>query len=360
LSNDRSYVMAADNGILVYADDESACLLDADLDLLQRLAIPSTHRFNTTNVTISGNEALLGTDEGIFVVYPKTKGLSQLIPTNPGANKSTRGIYVYPDGALFYGTYNGAGFIEPDGSTQIFQELKHAYALLPMNDNELLIGTEGGMLKVFNRKLRQISDLQYTLSKTASDQYVSNLPTYVMSLAETEDDYLIGSMSGLWLLDKQTHQLDKYPLESGEPNVLDVQIRHIRLLPDSSLLLSTHLGLYEVSKGRVTKRYPQSGNVGVLKSVVVGDTIRLATQGEGLSAIDAEGRVLQTITTKEGLSNNLVYSLEQVGGLQVVGTANGLNIVRGRRIRRLGMAEGLSQSEFNSGASFWDAARKRV
>src|SRR5690606_30950311 len=100
LSNDRSYVMAADNGMLIYADDESACLLDADLGLKQRLTIPSTHRFNTTNITIFGNEALLGTDEGIFVVYPKTNGLSQLIPTNPGVNKSTRGIYVYPDGAL--------------------------------------------------------------------------------------------------------------------------------------------------------------------------------------------------------------------------------------------------------------------
>ncbi|PPK99900.1 sensor histidine kinase [Parapedobacter indicus] len=360
LSKDKSYVLAAGDRMNIYADDESTCLLDADLGLLQRLAIPSTHRFNTTNVKIFGNEALLGTDEGIFVIYPKTKGLSQLIPTNPGANKSTRGIYVYPDGALFYGTYNGAGLIDVDGKALIFQELKHAYAMLPMNDNELLIGTEGGMLKVFNRKLRQVSDLQYTLSETASDQYVFNLPTYVMSLAETEDDYLIGSMSGLWLLDKQNHQLDKYPLESGEANALDVQIRHIRLLPDSSLLLSTHLGLYEVRKGVVTKRYPQSGNVGVFKSIVVGDTIWLATQGEGLLAIDAEGRVLQTITTKEGLSNNLVYSLEQVGGLQVVGTANGLNIVNNRRVRRIGIAEGLSQSEFNSGASFWDPTRKRV
>src|SRR5690606_17615133 len=129
--------------------------------------------------------------------------------------------------------------------------------------------------------LRQISELEYTLSETARDQYVFNLPTYVMSLAETEDHYLIGSMSGLWSLDKETHQLDKYPLESGEPHALDVQIRHIRLLPDSSLLLSTHLGLYEVKKGRVIKRYPQSGNVGVFKSIVVGDSIWMATQGEG-------------------------------------------------------------------------------
>ncbi len=361
LSKDKSYVLAAGDRMRVYADDEAACLLDADLGLLQRLAIPSTHRFNTTNVKLFGNEALLGTDEGIFVVYPKTKGLSQLIPTNPGANKSTRGVYVYPDGALFYGTYNGAGFIGPDGQAHTFQDLKHAYVMLPMNGNELLIGTEGGMLKIFNRRNRQIADLAYTLSERASKQYAFNLPAYVMSLAETADNYLIGSMSGLWLLDKATYRLDKYPLaSSGDAHELDFHIRHIQLLPDSGLLLSTHLGLYEVSGGRLTKRYPQTGNVGVFKSVTVADTIWLATQGEGLIAIDRDGQIVEALTRKEGLSNNLVYSLEYANGIFVAGTADGLNLVSGKQVRRIGMAEGLSQSEFNSGASFWDAARQRM
>ncbi|GGG86854.1 hypothetical protein GCM10007415_20610 [Parapedobacter pyrenivorans] len=360
LSNDKSYVLAQDGGMCIYADDESACLLDAGLGLQQQLSIPSMHRFNTTSITISRNEALLGTDEGIFVVYRKTDGLSQFIPTNAGANKSTRGIYIYPDGARFYGTYNGAGFVAPDGETVVLEDLKHAYVMLPMSDNELLIGTEGGMLKIFDRRRRRISDLRYTLSEAASNQYAFNLPTYVMSLAETETDYLIGSMGGLWLLNKESHRLDKYPLVSMEANGLDVQIRHIRLLPDSGLLLSTHLGLYEVRRGRVTKRYPQTGNIGVFKSVVVSDTIWLATQGNGMVAIDNAGHPLRTITTGEGLSNNLVYSLEYANGLFVAGTADGLNLVIGERVRRIGMPEGLSQSEFNSGASFWDEARQRM
>ena len=360
MSSDKSYVLAQGSGMCVYADDESACLLDADLGLLQRLAIPSTHRFNTTNVKVFGNEALLGTDEGVFVVYPKTKGLSELIPTNPGVNKSTRGIYVYPDGALFYGTYNGAGFIGPDGEARIFQDLKHAYTMLPMNENELLIGTEGGMLKIFNRTTRRISALQYTLSETASNQYAFNLPAYVMCLAETASHYLIGSMGGLWQLDKDSRRLSKYPVMSDESHALDFQIRHIRLSPDSGLLLSTHLGLYELHGGKLTKRYPQTGNVGVFKSITVGDTTWLATQGEGLVALDRTGRIVEVLTRKEGLSNNLVYSLEHTNGVFVAGTADGLNLVDGKRIRRIGVAEGLSQSEFNSGASFWDEVRQRM
>src|SRR5690606_5494610 len=185
-------------------------------------------------------------------------------------------------------------------------------------------------------------------------------PTYVLSLAETETDYLIGSMGGLWMLDKETHRLGKYPLAAAEANALDVQIRHIRLLADSSLLLSTHLGLYEVRNGIVTKRYPQSGNVGVFKSIVVGDTIWLATQGNGMVATDRTGHTLQALTTGEGLSNNLVYSLEHANGIFVAGTADGLNMVQGNVVRRIGMAEGLTQSEFNSGASFWDVPRQRL
>src|SRR3546814_7127310 len=109
-----------------------------------------------------------------------------------------------------------------------------------------------------SRKLRQISDLQYTLSETASTQDAFNLPSYVMCLAETAKHYLIGSRGGLWQLDKESHRLSKYPVMSDESHALDFQIRHIRLLPDSGLLLSTHLGLYELHGGKLTKRYPQS------------------------------------------------------------------------------------------------------
>ena len=360
LSSDISYVLAQGKELFVYADNKSACVLGTDFGLRQRLAIPSLHQFSTRSISIAGNEALLGTDEGVFVVYPKTQGLSQFIPPNAGANKSTRGIHVYPDGACFYGTYNGAGFVDAHGKATVFPEVKHAYVVLPMNDNDLLVGTEGGMLKVFNRRRLQISDLSYTLAETANNQHLFNLPMYVMSLAETADNYLIGSMQGLWQLDKKTHRLEKYSLEAAAANALDVQIRHIRLLADSSLLLSTHLGLYEVRNGQVTKRYPQTGNVGVFKSVVVGDRIWLATQGNGMVAIDRLGHVVQAVTAREGLSNNLVYSLEYANHVFVAGTADGLNLVKDSLVRRIGVAEGLSQSEFNSGASFWDADRQRM
>lgn len=360
ISSDKFNVLQQGEHIHAYADDESVCILDTTLRVLQRLAMPSIHQFRTASVNIAGNEVLLGNEEGIFIVYPKTKGLSALIPPNPGANKSTRGIYVYPDGAIFCATYSGASFIEPDGTVYAFQELRNAYAVLPMDDNELLIGTEGGFLKRFDRRQRRIVALKHTLSTVAQSLYAFNLPDHVLCLAETATDFLIGSTNGLWLLDKKSYRLSRFEATADGTQVSDLHVRHIRVISEGRLLLGTNLGLFELDQQTLIKRYPQSGNAGIYKSLAVGDTLWVATQGKGLVAIDAKGRILRAYTTAEGLSNNLVYSVEYVAGMLVVGTADGLNLIKGQQVRRIGMAEGLRQSEFNSGASFWDGPRKRV
>lgn len=203
LSADKYFVMKEGADMHIYAEDDALYITDPGLRLRQKLRIPTKRKFRTVAAQISKREIVLGTEEGIFVAYPKTKGLSALSITNAGPNKSTRGIHVYPDGSLFYGTYNGAGYLEPGGKTFVFPELKHAYTMLPMNDNELLVGTEGGFLKVFNRRQRRIEPLKYSLSPNAQAKYTAHLPIYVMCLAETPDDFLIGGMNGLWLLDKK-------------------------------------------------------------------------------------------------------------------------------------------------------------
>lgn len=361
LSADKYFVMKEGTDMHVYAEDDALYMMDTELRLRQKLKIPTKRKFRTVAAKISKKEILLGTEEGIFVAYPKTKGLSELSNTNPGPNTSTRGIHIYPDGSLFYGTYSGAGYIEPGGKAFTFPELKHAYTMLPMNDNELLVGTEGGFLKVFNRQKRRIEPLKYSLSPNARTKYISHLPIYVMCLAETAEDFLIGGMNGLWLLDKKNRQLDRYELTSGSPHALDLQIRHIQLLSEARLLLSTNLGLFELNNGRLTKKYPKSGNMGVYKVAVDGDKLWIATQGAGLVAINSDGAQVQHLTTENGLSNNLIYSLERASGVMILGTADGLNLVDAKlRVRRIGTAEGLSQSEFNSGASFADNVRKRV
>lgn len=361
LSADKYFVLKEGTDMHIYAEDDALYVMDAALRLRQKLRIPTKRKFRTVAAKIFNSEIVLGTEEGIFVAYPKTRGLSELDIVNSGPNKSTRGIHVYPDGSIFYGTYNGAGYVEPSGKAFVFPELKHAYTLLPMNANELLVGTEGGFLRVFNRQKRRIEPLQYSLSPDVREKHSAHLPIYVMCLAESQTDFLIGGMNGLWLLNKKSRQLHRYELTSGSPHALDLQIRHMHQLSEGHLLLSTNLGLFELNQGMLTKQYPKSGNMGVYKVIADGDKRWIASQGAGLVAIDNNGREVQHITTENGLSNNLIYSLEKVGGVMVLGTADGLNLVNAQqRVRRIGMAEGLSQSEFNSGASFVDKARRRV
>lgn len=360
-SLDKYYVLEEAKRMNAYADDESLYLLNSNIRIRQRLKIPSNHKYRSTSVQIFDDEVLLGTEEGIFVAYPKTKGLSQLIPENSGTNKSTRGIYTYSDGSIFYATYNGAGYIDPKGKVVQFPELRHGYVFLPMNADELLVGTEGGFLKVFNRRTQRIAPLAFKLSQKAKTKYAAHLPLYVMCLTETPTDYLIGGMNGLWVLDKKKRTLDRYPLEESTPHALDIQIRHIQQKGKNDLLLSTNMGLFQVNHEKMTKLYPKTGNTGVYKSLIANDTIWLATQGNGLVAADLKGNVLRHISKNEGLSNNLIYSFEWFNGIKILGTANGLNLVDPQqRVRRIGTAEGLQQSEFNSGASFVDRLQNRV
>ena len=354
------YVLGEGNGMHIYADTKKAYILDTDFGIKQEVAMPLKNRFGPKHVCFLGNEVILGAEEGIFVIYPKTKGLSQYIPANESTNKSTRGVYVYPDGAFFYCTYQGAGFVETDGTHIPFEQLRHGYVLYPLNDNELFVGTEGGFLKIFDRRRHQITEIEYTLADETARNGMDNLPVHVMSLSETDTDYIIGSSDGLWLLSKPDHLLRRFVDPSNEPHRLDVQIRYIQQTAHGTMLLSTSVGLFEVSEGSVVKRFPEFANLGVYKTIAVGDTVWVATQGKGLVALNAQGHVLHTITTDDGLSNNLIYSLEYVEGMLVAGTADGLNLIRNGEIRRIGTAEGLSQSEFNSGASFWDEPRKRL
>lgn len=360
LSEDNYFVLGEGEKLHVYADAKSVYLLDDNFGIKQQLAMPLKNQFGPKHICVFGEEAILGAEEGIFVVYPKTKGLSQFIPPNKSTNKSTRGIHVYPDGAFFYSTYDGAGFVEADGTVWPFQHLRHAYVLYPISDTKLFVGTEGGFLKIFDRKRYQVTDIEYTLTPETKRKYAFNLPGHVMSIAETDSDYLIGSSVGLWLLDKKTYGLRRFTDISGDPHGLDLYTRYIQLTPGGGMLLSTNVGLFEVTDGKIIKRFPQTGNLGVYKTLAVGDTLWVATQGKGLVAIDVDGRVLQAITTADGLSNNLVYSLEYADGMLVAGSADGLNLIKGNQVRRIGRAEGLNQSEFNSGASFWDQPRKRV
>lgn len=354
------YVVGAGSQFNMYADSKSAYVLDHDLNVIQQVAMPLENEFGPKHILMNGDEAILGTEEGIVVIYPQTKGLSHLIPPNTSVNKSVRGIYVYPDGAYFYSTYQGAGLVESDGSVHRLEQLRHAYVVYPLSQNKLMVGTEGGFVKIFDRQTKQIEELPYSLQHSSSASPPNDLPLHVMSISESDTDYLIGSSHGLWLLDKNHYALKRAPNQTGLSHSLRLHIRHILPTEEGAYVLSTNQGVYQWKEGEWTKRYPTQSNLGVYKTLLLGDTLWIATQGKGLIALDKSNQEIANLATLDGLSNNLVYSLENADGTLVAGTARGLNLIRNGHIRIIHRAEGLAQSEFNASASFWDPLHKKM
>jgi ligand-binding sensor domain-containing protein len=343
----------------VYATSNHIFILDKNLKVVQKLDAALPQR----NILICNDEIILGTDDGIYVLYKTTRGLDKLLPCNGDAeSKSVRGIHVFSDGAIFWASYGGAGYVTKEGRCIPLNDLKIAFCTLPVGEDELLVGMEGSFLKIFDRKTMKIRDFHLSLSDLAKKKFSNNLPTVVLSLAQTPKEYVIGSSKGLWMVDKSRHTLRPIEISVDGHPVHGLQIRNIQTLEhDGAWLLSTQIGLLRVDANGIGDiLYPAQGTSGVYKAMTVKDTIWLATQEKGLVALNREGKFMKNWTRLDGLSSDVVYSLEFIKGMKIIGTADGLNIVQNGMVRRLSENEGLSHAEYNFGASFWDAPRQRL
>jgi ligand-binding sensor domain-containing protein/two-component sensor histidine kinase len=338
----------------VYADTEHIYIIDQTLKVLQEIDITIGHQY----ALVDKDEIILAADDGIHILFEKPAGVSELVSCNTNRRKSVRGIHVFKDGGIFLGSYGGASYLDSSGSCHPMDSIKTAYCILPIDETQLLIGTEGGFLKVFDRRSLTISNYPFTLSDQVENKF--NFPSSILSLAETPQHYLIGSTKGLWNIDKNTHLLTPIKIQLQGQKLLNLQIRHIVSLTNE-WLLSTQIGLLKLTKeGQATRLFPTQGSIGVYKTVHHQDTLWLATQGKGLVAIDQNGSLLKNWTQSEGLSANTVFSLEIIEGLKLAGTSDGLSLLENGLIRRISEKEGLLHPEFNAAASFWDQPRGRV
>lgn len=355
------YVVEGGKNLNVFADSRRILILNKNFDVQFESLMPLKNEFGPKHVIIHENEVILGTEEGIVVVYPKIEGLNQLVPENQSANKSVRGIHVYEDKSYFYTSYQGAGFVDPSGRHSFLPHLKHGYVLYPLPDEKLLIGTQGGFLKGFDRHTLKLSDIPLELEDDSkSGLILGDLPTYILSLEENKDSYIIGSLAGLWLLDKKSRKIRRAPDNENNAQYLDLHIRDILKKGEEDYVLSTQFGLYSYSQGNWKKLYPKRNAMGVYSTTFYKGHYYLATQGGGIHVLDGNFRVVKVLDRSKGLGHNVVYSLEKANDVWIAGTADGVNFIKGDSIRLLNVSDGLIQSEFNSSASFYDSLDNKV
>ena len=347
--------MRENKHFIVHIIDGVVTLFDKkDLRVIAKMpnVLPSEPS-DTFDIFLSNNEVLVATAEGILVFYPQIQGAYSLVPDSE--NKSVRGFYKFPDGSIFYAGYGGYKYIDKTGTLVKLPIYKEVYCILPIDDSRLLLGTEGTFLKVFDRQRLELYDVEYKIADAYKNEFRGNPHEQVKSLAEDDTNYYIGTTKGLWALHKKTHILKPLRDASADSQIQNLFIFNITV-DDDILLLSTHIGLlkYSLTTNSWSKIYPQQKIMGVYQHLEVNDTIWLATQASGVVGIDKQGTVLKTIDASHGLSDNLVYSLAVVNEYKVAGTNNGLSIIKGDKIIKPSIRSGVTQNEFNHGATYYD------
>lgn len=354
--NEKHLFIEADNHYL-YADNNSVAYFDAQFEPIK--VVPLSMRLQ--QILFNQDKVIIGVDVGIYMLYQRSKGIGQLIPCNGEESKSMRGLHVFKDGSIFFGGYGGAGYTDEKGNCFNYPYLT-AYCMLPYSDHEVLIGTEGGGLMVFDKRTQVIRPFPLKLSEEAKKKYVYNRPAVVFSMIKFQDSYLLGSTRGLWQVNTKDNMVTPIDIRINGKLTTNLQIKHILALEEEkSLLLSTQFGLLKVNmNGEGSMFYPQQGSTLVYKAVYAQDTIWVATQGKGLVAVDKQGNFLKNWTKADGLSDNTIFSLEIIDRLKVLGTADGLSLMEGGSVWHLNTKDGIQHPEFNSGASYWDESTRKL
>ena len=154
-----------------------------------------------------------------------------------------------------------------------------------LKKDKLWIGTEKGNIYGYNSVNRQFENLELLTDLPAT----SPIATRILSILETEPDLL-------WI---GTDGNGVYTLKLTE-------------FPNNSIP-SSHL------------EYP------IVRSIIVSDKnhILIGTKGGGIDIFDANGQYIKNISTKNGLSNNSVFSMHQRfdGSIWVGSDGEGIDIV---------------------------------
>lgn len=317
----------------------------------------------------------IGTLSGLSVYKPLNQqfGLLRHIPGDPGSlsTGNTYGLFEDTDGSIWSGSLDG-GINRVMAGGLIMHYGADNCSGLPSNSIRSIFrdaqgrywvgaGNEG--LFRFDPKARTFRKV---LTKTTDGQQLQELQ--VKSITQVPDGSLwLGTTVGLWRYHADKNLLTHYRVIPetlrNQPNLPDYQIMEVRYDSRQQQLLCATFGnglLIVDTEGNVRRHYTQKQGTNqglssnnVMCVVPLGqDTLLLGTYGGGLNILDRRSGKVQTLTTANGLSNDVVYGLllDQQGnwwmssnrGLMVYAPSQG-------SIRHLNQSSRVQSLEFNEG-----------
>lgn len=318
----------------------------------ETMAKPKFYQFSNSlpdfnRVKYHRDQVLVAHDQGIDVISLGSGQAMGFQPFPKLEKQSTRGIYFFSEGDFFYGSYSGAVYVDPLGVPKRFPEFTIVYALLPLDEHRLLIANEGGVLDVFDRRSKTIT---HFLSGELGTPENPEIFLMAMARSDTEPSLVyLGGYDGLWTLDLKTHAIEPLTYQGKRFSKLN-RIRAIDV-HGGVVTFSSHQGLFTYTQERGPKKiFPVRGQSMVYDHLWSKDTLWLATQSQGLVAVNRQGAWLASLDSKDGLVSDQVFGIERIGGSMIALTDRGYSVISHR-----GIYSGLHGSkgasvEFNHGS----------
>ncbi|HWK06883.1 MAG TPA: hypothetical protein VNS58_24785 [Puia sp.] len=267
-------------------------------------------------------------------------------------SKSVRSIFRCGD-TLYVGTYSGYYSCDRSGIHLLFPEI--VFTTRQVDDHTLLLGLEGGT--------------GFVLLDTRSQRY--HFITHKNGTIETRtifkdgDYYLAAGFSEIYKVEPRASPM-KWSVDSFLRDSCLGMIRAISRIR-GQVWIACQNGVYRMDNSRrLTKIYPRSTSLMIYSMQETPEGIWLATHGQGLVRIDAEGNTLQVVGFNEGLAGDFVYSMQHLNGLLVTGTNNGLSIfdiasgMQALPLKEDEKQNGSSRQELNHSAIYYDSVGQQL
>lgn len=267
-------------------------------------------------------------------------------------SKSVRSIYRCGD-TLYVGTYSGYYSCDCSGIHLLFPEI--VFTMQPIDDHTLLLGIEGGtgfaLLDTRTQRYHFITNKSGTI--------------YTRTIFREGDHYLTAGFSEIYKVQPRASPLE-WSVESYLRDSCLGMVRAISRIR-GQVWIACESGVYRMDNSRrLTKIYPRSGSLMIYSMQETPEGIWLATHGQGLVRIDAEGNMLQVVGFNEGLAGDFVYSMQHLNGLLATGTNNGLSIfdiaggMQALPLKEEEKRNGSSRQELNHSAIFYDSIGQQL
>jgi diguanylate cyclase (GGDEF)-like protein len=392
-------LLGSDTGLWVASREHGLALLDRSGRWIGRWQPGQlgTGRDRLSALGASKESAvLLGFDSGaVAMLFDVSDQRARLLTLSEPAGSRITGFLEQPSGTLWIGTY-ASGLLRAGTLSAALQvgmgtqsvasrwPSRSVYAIW-QGGTQTLLGTDHGLFQ------RPDPSRSWEPVAAIGSRSVRRI------LADPRSGWWIGTMEGLWRL---------RPDASAEPvsGALDRRISDL-LYQQERLWISTRDGLYWLEGDRVSQEgIPEALHRGFLTALLLDrqDRLWVGSNESGLYLLSADGQLqrlhrgngqlvndsvwalhadgdavyvgsygggLQRLrpgsdehwhmSSRDGLSNNVVYRIEgDSGGRLWLSTNRGLNVVdpASRSVQVLSASDGLANTEYNAGASFRDAS----